>query len=95
MPIYEYACPKCRVIFNFLSKRVNPDRTPACPKCGNRKMIKQMSRFAMTRGLQELGAFQSKLRPLVNPHDAALAADWHLCAQQIINALCLPARPGR
>ncbi|HRT57120.1 MAG TPA: Ig-like domain-containing protein [Candidatus Paceibacterota bacterium] len=43
----------------------------------------------------QLGAFQSKLRPLVNPHDAALAADWHLCAQQIINALCLPARPGR
>ena len=56
MPIYEYACPKCRVIFNFLSKRVNPDRTPACPKCGNRKMIKQMSRFAMTRGLQEPAA---------------------------------------
>ena len=26
MPIYEFACPKCRVIFNFLSKRVNPDR---------------------------------------------------------------------
>ena len=25
MPIYEFACPKCRVIFNFLSKRINPD----------------------------------------------------------------------
>ena len=56
MPIYEYACPKCRVIFNFLSKRVNPERTPVCPKCGNRNMVKQMSRFAMTRGLQEPAA---------------------------------------
>ncbi len=53
MPIYEYACPKCRVIFNFLSKRIKPDRSPTCPKCGNKKMTKQMSRFAMSRGLKE------------------------------------------
>jgi putative FmdB family regulatory protein len=53
MPIYEYACPKCRTIFNFLSKRINPDRSPTCPKCGNKKLTKQMSRFAMSRGLKE------------------------------------------
>jgi len=56
MPIYEFACPKCRVIFNFLSKRVNPDRLPVCPKCGNKKMTKQMSPFAMPRGLKESAA---------------------------------------
>ena len=56
MPIYEYACPNCRVIFNFLSKRTNPDRLPVCPKCGNKKMAKQMSRFAMSRGLKEPAA---------------------------------------
>lgn len=56
MPIYEYACPKCRVIFNFLSKRLNADRLPVCPKCGNKKMTKQMSRFAMSRGLKEPAA---------------------------------------
>ena len=56
MPIYEFACPKCRVSFNFLSKRVNPDHLPTCPKCGNKKMVKQMSRFAMTRGLKEPAA---------------------------------------
>lgn len=56
MPIYEYACPKCRVIFNFLSKRITPDRLPACPKCGNKKMSKQMSRFAMSRKLKEPAA---------------------------------------
>jgi putative FmdB family regulatory protein len=53
MPIYEFACPKCRKIFSFLSKRVNPDRLPVCPKCGNKKLDKQVSRFAMTRGLTE------------------------------------------
>lgn len=56
MPIYEFACPKCRRIFNFLSKRMNPDHLPACPKCGNRKMTKQMSQFAMTKGLKEPAA---------------------------------------
>ena len=56
MPIYEFACPKCRVIFNFLSKRVNPERLPVCPKCGNKKMVKQMSRFAMVKGVPEPGA---------------------------------------
>ncbi len=53
MPIYEYACPKCRVIFNFLSKRLNPAHLPTCPKCGNKDMKKQVSRFAMPRGLSE------------------------------------------
>jgi putative FmdB family regulatory protein len=56
MPIYEYACSKCRVIFNFLSKRIKQDRLPVCPKCGNKKMAKQMSRFAMSRGLKEPAA---------------------------------------
>ena len=53
MPIYEYACPKCRVVFNFLSRRVNPGHLPVCPKCGNKKMAKQMSGFAMPRGVSE------------------------------------------
>ena len=56
MPIYEYACPKCRVVFNFLSKRINPDRVPTCPKCGNKNMAKQVTRFAMSRRLKEPAA---------------------------------------
>ena len=56
MPIYEFACPKCRVIFNFLSKRLNPERDPVCPRCGHQKMVKQMSRFAAPRGAKEPAA---------------------------------------
>lgn len=56
MPIYEFACPGCRKIFSFLSKRLKPEREPVCPKCGNRKMIKQMSAFAMPRGREEPAA---------------------------------------
>jgi putative FmdB family regulatory protein len=53
MPIYEFACPKCRVIFNFLSKRIEPEKLPVCPKCGNKNMVKQMSRFAAPKGVKE------------------------------------------
>jgi putative FmdB family regulatory protein len=56
MPIYEFACPKSRKIFSFLSKRVSPDRLPVCPKCGHKKLSRQVSRFAMTRGLAEPAA---------------------------------------
>lgn len=56
MPIYEFACPKCRKIFSFLSKRINPERLPVCPKCGNKKLKKEISRFAMTKGLKEPAA---------------------------------------
>ncbi len=53
MPIYEFACPHCRKIFSFLSKRLQPAGPPTCPKCGQRKMIKQLSSFAMPRGVAE------------------------------------------
>lgn len=56
MPIYEFACPKCRKIYSFLSKRMNPERLPVCPKCGNKKLKKEVSQFAMTRGLNEAGS---------------------------------------
>jgi putative FmdB family regulatory protein len=56
MPIYEFACPKCRKIFSFLSKRVNPDRLPSCPKCGNQNLEKQISRFAAIRRMDSTAA---------------------------------------
>lgn len=55
MPIYEFACPQCRVIYNFLSKRVNPDRSPVCPKCGHKKLARQMSSFAALSSSSKAG----------------------------------------
>lgn len=47
MPIYEYYCRPCNRIFSFFSHTVNPDRQPACPKCGAKKLKKLLSGFAV------------------------------------------------
>ena len=56
MPIYEFACPKCRKVYSFLSKRVAPSHTPACPKCGSKRLTKEISRFAFLNGAPEPAA---------------------------------------
>jgi putative FmdB family regulatory protein len=68
MPIYEFACPDCRKIFSFLSKKLQPSAPPACPKCGGRKMIKQLSPFATPRGIKEPSAAANP-PPLPGPDD--------------------------
>ncbi len=53
MPIYEFACPKCRRIFSFLARRINPSKSPRCPQCGSARLIREVSQFAMIRGVAE------------------------------------------
>jgi len=50
MPIYEFACPKCKVLYHFLSKRIQTDRSPVCPKCGHADLEKAISSFSMIKG---------------------------------------------
>ena len=69
MPIYEFSCSKCRKIFSFLSKRLNPDHLPVCPKCGNKRLTKQMSAFAMPRGLSENAAPSDGADPMAEMDD--------------------------
>lgn len=46
MPIYEFYCPKCNVLFNFFSKAVNTTGRPDCPKCRGKRLTRQISMFA-------------------------------------------------
>ncbi len=46
MPIYEFYCRDCHTIYSFLSRRVNPAASPACPVCGKAELPKMMSVFA-------------------------------------------------
>ena len=52
MPIYEFYCPGCHTVFNFLSKRINTEGTPVCPKCG-KSTSRKPSTFAVSRNRPE------------------------------------------
>ena len=52
MPIYEFYCASCHTVFNFLSKRINTDATPSCPKCG-KATARKPSTFAMSKNRPE------------------------------------------
>lgn len=48
MPIYEFYCSKCHVVFNFFSRKIDTQSSPDCPRCRKKKLERQVSRFAMT-----------------------------------------------
>jgi hypothetical protein len=41
------------MIFNFYARRIDTDKQPLCPRCGRIKLTRQMSPFAVVRGLKE------------------------------------------
>ncbi|MBW2020912.1 MAG: zinc ribbon domain-containing protein [Deltaproteobacteria bacterium] len=53
MPIYEFYCEDCNTVFNFFSRSVNTTKRPVCPKCKQKKLIRQMSAFARLKGAKE------------------------------------------
>ena len=72
MPIYEFYCPDCHTIFNFLSKSVNTTKRPHCPGCKGRKLRREVSSFAMAGGGEEGDAMddlpidESKMESAIN-----------------------------
>ena len=55
MPIYEFYCPDCHIIFNYLSRSVNTQKRPLCPRCKHRKLQREVSLFAVTAKTGEGG----------------------------------------
>ncbi|MDZ7618648.1 MAG: zinc ribbon domain-containing protein [Patescibacteria group bacterium] len=55
MPIYEFYCPTCHVIFNFFARRADTAVRPACPRCQRPNLDRKMSRFAISKGRPEPG----------------------------------------
>jgi putative FmdB family regulatory protein len=55
MPIYEFYCSDCHTIFSFFSRSVDTTTCPACPKCKDRRLTRQVSLFAFTGKAKEKG----------------------------------------
>ncbi|MDY6971945.1 MAG: zinc ribbon domain-containing protein [Thermodesulfobacteriota bacterium] len=56
MPIYEFYCSGCHMIFNFFSTSVNTEKRPLCPQCRKIKLDRHMSVFAspQNRGEEDM-----------------------------------------
>lgn len=46
MPIFEFECLNCGMIFEKLVKKADGDEPIACPSCGGEKVEQRVSRFA-------------------------------------------------
>ncbi len=55
MPIYEFYCDRCHMLFNFFCRSVNTRKRPQCPKCKTNRLSRQMSSFAFTGRAKEGG----------------------------------------
>ncbi|MFC1821329.1 FmdB family zinc ribbon protein [Thermodesulfobacteriota bacterium] len=53
MPIYEFYCKKCHMIFNFFSNTANTEKRPHCPKCKKVKLDRKLSIFSSPSGRGE------------------------------------------
>lgn len=53
MPIYEFYCADCNVLFNFFSKTVNTEKRPLCPRCKQVQLERRMSLFSISRNQEE------------------------------------------
>lgn len=50
MPVYEYYCEDCHVIYSFRVIDFHSTKQPQCPDCGRKRLEKQISMFAISKG---------------------------------------------
>jgi len=53
MPVYEFYCNDCHTIFNFLARRADTEKRPACPRCRRPELERRVSLFAVSRGRKD------------------------------------------
>jgi len=61
MPIYEYACPRCRKIFSFLVRNISRKKKFKCPQCGSSALKRIYSSFATVQ------SEESRLEKMADP----------------------------
>ncbi len=72
MPVYEYACMKCKKVVSVLVRRVSDDEQGVrCPECGGKDLRRLISGFAFHRSLlskvEQLDPKYDKMIDAANP----------------------------
>lgn len=53
MPVYEFLCTECNIIFKFFSRTINTEKCPFCPQCNRDTLQRQISLFATVDSKKE------------------------------------------
>ncbi|MCP4396184.1 MAG: zinc ribbon domain-containing protein [bacterium] len=64
MPIYEFYCEHCHTIYNFLSRTVNTEKIPQCPKCEEVRLQRKVSLFATMSNRGAEGGGEDDMPPI-------------------------------
>jgi putative FmdB family regulatory protein len=71
MPIYEYACHRCRKFVEVITRRVSDDFEPRCPDCGGKRLTRMISSFqfhlSMKSRIDQLDPKYDKMIDASNP----------------------------
>ncbi|HVS03657.1 MAG TPA: zinc ribbon domain-containing protein, partial [Thermoanaerobaculia bacterium] len=51
MPIYEFYCGRCNMLFNFFSASIDTESRPQCPRCHEERLERRPARFATLKGV--------------------------------------------
>ncbi len=78
MPIYEFYCRTCHMIFNFYAGSVNTTKRPSCPKCGQPRLKRQLSVFSTPRNRGE----EVEDGPLPDMDETKMEKAMHLLSQE-------------
>jgi putative FmdB family regulatory protein len=66
MPIYEFYCSPCHRIYSFLSRAIDTERAPDCPRCGAKQLARRASSFAISKGRPERAQGEDEAVPDVD-----------------------------
>jgi putative FmdB family regulatory protein len=63
MPIYEFYCSDCHMLFNFFSPSVDTAARPRCPRCEEKTLERRPARFATLKHAASGGDEEDELLP--------------------------------
>jgi putative FmdB family regulatory protein len=66
MPIYEFYCADCHVVFSFFARTQDLSKRPSCPRCHRPDLERRVSRFAVSKGRSDTPASQQDEMPGVD-----------------------------
>jgi putative FmdB family regulatory protein len=76
MPIYEYACHRCKKFVEVIVRRVSDDYVARCPECSGTRLTRMVSNFSFHQSMQsKLDQLDPKYDKMIDASNPDLSFD--------------------